>query len=147
MSPSEEIVSGEWQNDWKMFVDFLAKEIQGSSKDRIASQFGSKQVSWSGVLIDKSLDELAPIVTIKMPTGDINLGGLGVADVSNQSVPCARDSVAKWDAIPIGAPTTFTAVFRPKNAIFPPVEVKQLTSGRVVVFVGLTDGRPIVNDG
>lgn len=146
MSPNEDTVNGEWQHDWNVFVDFLAKQLRGSPNGQIASQFGSKQVTWSGVLVEKALDELAPIVTIRMPTGAIDLGNLGVADVSDQSVPCARDSVTKWDAIPIGAPTSFTAIFRPKDAIFPPVEVKQLTSGRVVVFVGLTDGRPIAND-
>ncbi len=139
-------MNGEWQRDWNVFVDFLAKQLRGSPNGEIASQFGSKQVTWSGVLVEKSLDELAPIVTIRMPTGAIDLGNLGVADVSDQSVPCARDSVARWDAIPIGAPTSFTAIFRPEDAMFPPVEVKQLTSGRVVVFVGLTDGRPIAND-
>lgn len=146
MSPTEDNVNGVWPHDWNVFVDFLPKQLRGSPKDQIALHFGSKQVTWSGVLVEKTLDELAPIVTIRMPTGAVDLGNLGVADVRDQSVACARDSITKWDAIPIGAPTSFTATFRSKDAIFPPVEVKQLTTGRIVVFVGLTDGRPIVND-
>lgn len=146
MSQKVDSANGDWQNDWNMFVDFLAKQLRGSSKEQLAALFGSKQVVWSGVLAEKSLDELAPIVTIRMPTVAINLGELGVVDIRDQSVPCAQDSVSQWAAIPLGASTRFTAAFRPKKAVFPPVEVKQLTSGRVVVFVGLTDGRPLAND-
>lgn len=145
MSQNKDIVNGSWQNDWNLFVDFLAKQLRGSSKEQLAVQFGCKQVVWSGVLVDKSLDELAPIVTIRMPVVAIDIDGLGLIDVHDQCVSCDRASVSEWDEIPLGARLSFTAVFPPKDAIFPPLEVKKLSSGRVLLFVRLNQGRPVAS--
>ena len=135
-----------WQHDWKTFVEMIAEKLrQHATSEELARLFRSKPVTWSGVLTEKLIDDLAPLVTIVMPVAQIDLGDSGVVDLSNQSVPVARNAIADWDAIPIGTAVTFTATLGAGMSPFVPVQVVRLTSGRTVVMIRLSDGRPCQN--
>jgi hypothetical protein len=133
----------EWQTDWKTFVDVLAEQLRrGATSEDLAVTFGSKAVAWSGVLTEKLVDELAPLVTIALPEATIALQDSRAVHLSEQSVPVARDAVSAWQAIPIGTALSFTATLGTAHAPFPPVEVVHLCSGRTLVAIRLSDGRP-----
>lgn len=135
-----------WQRDWKTFVVVITEKLrQRATSEDLASLFSAKPVTWSGVLTEKSIDDLTPLVTIALSPSQIDLGELGIVDLSNQSVPAARNAVAAWDAIPIGTSVTFTAILGAGMSPFFPVQVVRLSSGRTVVMIRLSDGRPCQN--
>lgn len=133
----------DWQNSWGRFIGVLTEQLRkGATSEELAQQFGSKSVTWSGVLSEKRLDSLAPMVTIDLPIPRIDLGELGVVNVGEQSVPTARDAVVQWNDIPIGTAVSFTGTLDAGSSPFPPVEVIRLSSGRTLVMMRLSNGRP-----
>lgn len=133
-----------WQNDWGDFVKVIGERLrQGVASDAIASEFGSQTITWTGVLQEKLLDDLAPMVAIGLAEAEIQLTDSSSVRVSELSVPAARDAVSNWQSIPIGTCISFTAILG-GNSVFSPVELKRLSSGRVLLMIRLSDGRPVL---
>ena len=131
---------GKWSCEWPAFVAFISDQMkQGATSDDISREIFAKNVVWTGVLTEKSLDDLAPVVTIDFPIENEELRNMGLG---YHSVPVSRDTVDLWEQIPVGASVTFTAAFVDASAYFPPFEITSLDSGRRVATVRLCDGRP-----
>lgn len=133
-----------WQNDWKMFVDVLADQLQ-RRVENLEAVFAAKSVRWSGVLAEKLLSEPAPMVTVVMPKAQINLGDRGVVNLSDKSLPVAQDAIGDWERIPIGTTLSFTAILGAEGSPFPAVQVKHLNSGRTIILIRLSNARPCPN--
>lgn len=132
-----------WQNDWATFVQVLADELRRDAPPTsLSDEFGAKVVRWSGILLEKLLDDLAPTVTIGVSPTQIEVEPHGPIVIGDLSVPARRDAVSAWDGIPIGASVTFTAVLGGRTSPFAPIEVMELNSGRRVAMIRLSEGRP-----
>jgi hypothetical protein len=134
-------MSEAWQDDWRAFVDALAARIHsGATNEDLAVYFGGKSVTWSGVLDEKSIDELSPQVVISLPPIELAFGRRRPEILDGVCLPIARQSITAWDAIKIGTSVTFTAKLVGGAPVFSPIEVKQLSTGRMIVMIRLKDG-------
>jgi hypothetical protein len=132
-----------WQNDWSEFAKVIGVRLrQGAVPGAVALEFGSQMITWTGVLKEKWLDDLAPMVTIGLAEAEIQLKDSVSVPITELSVPVARDAVSNWQGIPVGTCVSFTAILG-GSSIFSPVEVKKLSTGRTLLMIRLSDGRPV----
>jgi hypothetical protein len=134
----------DWQSNWDLFVDTLQNRLRaGDTPEALCERFGGRSVTWDGVLEEKSIDSLAPGVLVSLPNRQIELGEGRVVTLDGVSVPVADDSIADWKSLAIGTRFAFSAMLGSAGSPFPPIEVKHLRSGESVVFVRLSEGRPV----
>jgi len=137
-------VSSGWQQDWSLFVATLADCLRaGDTSEKLAQRFGGKEVTWQGVLDEKNIDGLAPLVGITLPQKEIELGQGRSAILDGLSLPIAAHTIEQWSRLELGTPLTFTAILGPSGSLFAPIEVKILRSGRTIVFIRLADAVPV----
>lgn len=130
-----------WQNDWNEFAQVVGEQLQqGATPEMITSAFGSRVVTWTGVLTEKPRKEIRTVI-LTVPESQITLRDSANVRIDRIYVTSATDAVSIWRSIPIGDRVSFTATLG--SHIFPPVRVEKFRSGRTVVWIELNNGRPL----
>jgi hypothetical protein len=138
----------QWQNDWSVFCDVLSECLESENGiEMIQSRFGTKDVTWSGVLEEKDLGELALGVYIGLPQRHLSFCDGRTAIINGLALPITEDSIPLWKKITDGAGVTFRARMGRSDAVFPAISVKTYKSGRTTVTIALSGGIPVRTDG
>ena len=134
-----------WRNDWDVFLKCTTELLRkGVTVDELSKRFGGAEVTWQGVVDEKHLNGLAPSVGITMAQTQVDLGARGIAAFAGLNLPIAEDSARDWEQLIIGSRVKFTAhLVGAGTSMFPPIEIKTLSTGRIILDVRVTGGRPV----
>lgn len=134
-----------WEKDWNVFAQAVSERLRtGATAAALAAEFDTREITWTGVLLEKSIDDLSPAVTIAVPDTVIDVGNRRSVHIDRLTVPSTWEAAQTWQGIPIGATVSFTAALG-DSAVFPAVEVETLPTGRVLLMIRLSEGRPVLH--
>lgn len=134
----------EWQNDWQAFAELLeAKILNGERKDELAAFFGGIEVCWTGMVDRIDLDTSVSVVTVTLPTQCVRIGNGTEVLLDGLVLAVNPENESKWDHVKVGDNITFVATFDDKSAIFPPIELKTLSTGKSIVSIRLRNSIPV----
>ena len=129
-----------WETSWDAFVDRLATSLkEGVGTAELSARFGGRRITWTGIVEGKQLNELSPSISIGLSERLIAFGDRRVATLNGLSLPVRESAVSDWQSVEVGSNIRFTATFVDSSP-FPPVEVKNLRSGRTIIMLRLSDG-------
>lgn len=92
---------------------------------------------------EKNIDELSATVSVALPEKTIEFPDGRTVTLNSVALALADDAVADWVDLEIGVGVRFTANLGSRMAIFPPIEVRELSTGTIVVVVRVREGRLI----
>ena len=133
-----------WQTSWSIFIDDLARSLRGNENaSTLADLFGGRSIEWSGVLVGKRIEPMAPSVNLALPEEQIDFGDGRIATLKSISLPIAESAIVEWQQIPEGTKVAFSALLGSGASPFPPIEITNLRSGKTIVMIRLSEGIPV----
>lgn len=136
-----------WQRNWTAFVDLLTEHLHaGTPPEELSRLFGAQEITWRGILEETSIDEIAPLVSIGLPSVTVKWGAGYSVILDGVSLPLASHAIEQWKTIRVGSSIAFTAKFVAANFIFSPIGIDHLKTGESTITIRLTHGVPIMDD-
>jgi hypothetical protein len=133
----------EWRNDWQAFAELLeAKILNRESEDELAAFFGGVEVCWTGTVDRIDFESSVSVVTVTLPTQCLKDGNGTEALLDGLVLAVDAENESKWDHVKVGDNISFVATFDDKSAIFPPIEVKTLSTGKSTVSIRVRNSIP-----
>lgn len=132
-----------WQNDWQEFTKLLqAKILSRESQTQLSSFFGGVEICWTGTIERFDFDTNARLVVVSLPPQSVIVGNGSEVLLDNLALAVSAECEQNWQEVKIGDKVTFVATLHEKNAIFPPIEIASLGTGKKVILINANNSRP-----
>lgn len=133
-----------WQNDWREFTKLLqAKILTCSSMTELSSYFGGVEICWTGTINRFDFDTNARLVMVSLPPQSVKVTNGSEVLLETLALAVSPECKKKWDEFKVGDKVTFVATLHDKDAIFPPIEVTSLSTGKTIIFINANKSRPV----
>lgn len=73
-------------------------------------EFGSRIVTWAGMLTEKPHKNKPPVVTLTVPKSEIKLEESVSVHLDKVYVGSAKDAVSRWGSMSVGTRLSFSAI-------------------------------------
>lgn len=132
-----------WKTDWETFVGFLGEKLRnGEGNEDLVQIFQSEVVLWSGHIERIDIDKHTSTVRVSMPEATFELPNGKSAHLKNLTLGVGESNQKNWQKVCIGDQVEFSATFYKSTETFPCVEVKTLSSGKLLLFLRLGNAIP-----